>query len=169
MCFCFFFSNILTWQNKKLSTLYFPDCLEILLVHEIQTRGTRNLNSPVYIPPWGRRTVWKLSQGQSMPPPSSESARICYPIREIVDFFLSKVSLFFSIDKGMPSCSNSSFLRRSAVFLCLVQNSREQPKIVTYADKSSILRNQEHHIFTGIQGYIKERGWGKSRFFAHTS
>lgn len=57
--------------------------------------------------------MWKLSQGQSMPPPSSESARICYPIREIVDFFLSKVSLFFSIDKGMPSCSNSSFLRRS--------------------------------------------------------
>lgn len=57
----------------------------------------------------------------------------------------------------MPGCSNLPFLRRSAVTVCLAQNAREHPKIVPYADKSWVLINQEHHIFIGIQGFIKER------------
>jgi hypothetical protein len=43
----------------------------------------------------------------------------------------------------------------------LAQNSREQPEILMYANESSILINQQHQIFTGNQGTIKERGQGE--------
>ena len=56
-------------------------------------------------------------------------------------------------------------------FLCPWNDSRERPKILLLfsTDKSNTLINQEHPIFTWVQGSIKERGWGGSGFFAQAS
>lgn len=128
-----FFPNVLTWQNRKCSTLYFSNCLEILLVGKIQT-GTPNEHSPACIP-HGEEKSGETESGTSHAPPHPESVGICYLGKEVMDFFsLSlKAASVFSIGEGRPSCSHSSFLTGSAVY-DLAQNSRKHPKILMHGD-----------------------------------
>lgn len=62
-----FFSNTLTWQNQNLSTLCFPTCLEILLVHEIQTRTL--IKTLLLFSHLGKKRRVETESGHSMPPP----------------------------------------------------------------------------------------------------
>ena len=109
-------------------------------------------------PTWGRRRVETEPRTVHATSPAFWiSSSNLLPDKGESGFFFSQRCFCFLSRWGMPGCSNLPFLRRSAVIVCLAQNAREHPKIVPCADKSWVLINQEHHIFIGIQGFIKER------------
>lgn len=100
----------------------FP-CLEILLVHEIQT-GT--LIKTLLLSHLGEERLMETESRHSMPPPlptqgepTTQGGR-----KWIFSFFfyLKGISVL-SLGEGMPSHSNPSFLTESAVFFCLKRTS----------------------------------------------